>query len=79
LWEKGYDLIGPVEDELGSGITSFSSPAHDMTNLRQKLDDSGFVVSLRDSFDGRKCIRVSPHFYNSADEIDMFVTELPYC
>ncbi|MDP2730729.1 MAG: aminotransferase class V-fold PLP-dependent enzyme [Dehalococcoidales bacterium] len=79
LREKGYDLIGPSDDELSSGITSFSSQTLGITNLRQKLDNNGFVVSLRDSLDGRKCIRISPHFYNSADEIALFLAELPYC
>ena len=79
LLEKGYDLIGPVEDGLGSGIISFTSSTHDITELRKKLDNGGFVVSLRDSLDGRKCIRVSPHFYNSVDEITLFLEELPHC
>jgi selenocysteine lyase/cysteine desulfurase len=79
LWEKGYDLIGPKEDELSSGITSFSSQTCDVAGLRQKLDNSGFVVSMRDSFDGHKCIRISPHFYNSEEEITRFATELPDC
>jgi selenocysteine lyase/cysteine desulfurase len=79
LFEKGYDLIGPVNSKHSSGITSFSSRTQDMSNLRQELDKKGFVVSLRNSFDGRKVIRVSPHFYNSDDEIASFLSELPYC
>jgi cysteine desulfurase/selenocysteine lyase len=79
LWEKGYDLIGPIEDKWSSGITSFSSQKNDITSLRKRLDDRGFVASLRDTFDGRKCIRISPHFYNSEDEISLFLAELPYC
>lgn len=79
LWEKGYDVIGPADDKLGSGITSFSSKTHDIADLRQKLDSNRFVVSMRDNFENRKCIRVSPHFYNSEDEIASFLAELPRC
>lgn len=79
LWGKGYDLIGPVEEERSSGITSFSSQTYDIASLRQELDNSGFVVSLRETLDGRKCIRISPHFYNSEDEIALFLAELPHC
>ena len=79
LCEKGYDLIGPSEADLSSGITSFCTQTHDITILRQELDNKGFVVSLRENFDGRKCIRISPHFYNSTDEITLFLNELPCC
>ena len=79
LREKGYDLIGPADDKLGSGITSFSSQINDIADIRQKLDKQNFVVSIRDSFEKRKCIRVSPHFYNSEDEIASFLAALPCC
>lgn len=79
LWEKGYDLVGPEEDALRSGMISFSSQTQDIAALRRELDSNGFVVSLRDGLDGRKCIRVSPHFYNSDEEITRFLAALPRC
>lgn len=77
--DKGYDVIGPTFPDQSSGITSFTSDNVDVVRLRQDLDDHGFVVSLRDSLDGRKCIRVSPHFYNTEDEIFRFIGGLPRC
>ena len=77
--DKGYTLVGPTSPERSCGITSFTSEDVDMVRLRQGLDDRGFVVSLRDALDGRKCIRVSPHFYNTEDEIFRFLAGLPRC
>ena len=77
--DKGYDVIGPAFPDQSSGITSFTSDNLDVVKLRQDLDDNGFVVSLRDSLNGRKCIRVSPHFYNTEDEIFRFIGALPRC
>ena len=79
LLDKGYDIIGPLEDELSSGITSFSTCDGDVSALRRQLDNSGFVVSLRDGLEGRKVIRVSPHFYNTEEEITRFLEAIPIC
>jgi selenocysteine lyase/cysteine desulfurase len=77
LKEKGYRIFGFNRPEQISGITSFSSRKQDIVQLRNKLDSSGFVVSLRDGLDGNKCIRVSPHFYNTEEEILQFLAKIP--
>jgi cysteine desulfurase/selenocysteine lyase len=77
LKEKGYKVFGFNCPEQISGITSFSSRKQDIVQLRNKLDSSGFVVSLRDGLDGNKCIRVSPHFYNTEEEILQFLAKIP--
>jgi cysteine desulfurase/selenocysteine lyase len=77
--DKGYDVIGPSFPDQSSGITSFTSDNLDVVRLRQDLDDHGFVVSLRDNLESGKCIRVSPHFYNTEDEIVSFLSSLPRC
>jgi cysteine desulfurase/selenocysteine lyase len=79
LREKGYEPIGPMNEEQSSGITSFISRKQDLSTLRQQLDDNGFVVSLRESFGVGKCIRISPHFYNTEDEITALLARLPNC
>ncbi len=56
---------------------SFTSNQLDICKLRAELDGSGFVVSLRDSLDGGKCIRVAPHFYNTEEELSLFLSRLP--
>jgi selenocysteine lyase/cysteine desulfurase len=77
LKEKGYQVFGLGGPEQNSGITSFSSKKQDIVQLRNKLDAGGFVVSIRDSLDGNKCIRVSPHFYNTDEEIFQFLDNIP--
>lgn len=72
---KGYDVISPAEQ--GSAIVSFTSRKLDIVSLRNELDNDGFVVSLRDTLEGGKCIRISPHFYNTEDEILSFLDRLP--
>lgn len=75
LAEMGYEVISP-SGSGGSGIVSFTCGNSDIVALRQYLDAAGFIVSLRDTPDGRECIRVSPHFYNTDDEIATFLHEL---
>ena len=72
LAEMGYEVISPIGTE-GSGIVSFTDDKVDIRALRNQLDAEGFVVSLRETLDNRKCIRVSPHFYNTYDEISAFL------
>jgi len=48
-----------------------------VAKLHRELDSSGYVVSLREGLDGRQCLRVSPHFYNSDGEIQRFLDRLP--
>jgi len=77
LKAKGYDIIGSDDPRLSSGITSFTSHNRNITKLRGELDSSGFIVSLRDGLDGNKCIRISPHYYNTDDEILHFLSNIP--
>jgi len=79
LKEKGYEVLGPADDERCSGIISFSCKSLNIEALRQGMDDAGFVVSLREGLDGHKCIRVAPHFYNTEDELRRFAERLPTC
>ncbi|MBE0480028.1 MAG: aminotransferase class V-fold PLP-dependent enzyme [Dehalococcoidia bacterium] len=75
---KGYELMSPANGPTASGITSFTADRIDIEQLRQDLDGAGYVVSLRDSLDGRKCIRIAPHFYNTEDEIRAFLDRVPF-
>ena len=73
LNHMGFEVLSPVDEYTGSGIVSFTSNSEEMTALRKYLDERNFVVSIRDSLDGRKCIRVAPHFYNTEEDIDAFL------
>jgi len=65
----GLELQTPEEPEHRSGIGNFkiSNPAERV----RKLAEKGFIVSARSHG-----IRVSPHFYNTEEEIDNLVKEL---
>ena len=69
LIEAGFELVSPPGTVRADGIVSFTSDKVDITRLRQSLDSLGFIVSLRETLDNRKCIRISPHFYNLEEEI----------
>ncbi len=71
LQAKGYTVLqADAPTENGSGIISFYRPGADLITLHQKLTDAGVVTSLRTDRTGQKYIRLSPHFYNTAAELD---------
>ncbi len=65
LEEKGLQVITPHQHESErSGIVSFI-PRDDPAEVSSRLTKAGVIVSQRGRF-----IRVSPHFYNTEEEID---------
>jgi selenocysteine lyase/cysteine desulfurase len=77
LREKGYRVLGSDNPGTISGITSFTAEIQDILELHQKLDTGGIVISLRDGLSGEKCIRAAPHFYNTEEEIERFLDNVP--
>jgi len=67
--QRGFTSQTPRDEECRSGITNFliDRPEERVEQLLKK----GIIVSAR-----AHGIRVSPHFYNTEEEIDRFVTEL---
>ncbi|MDP3980055.1 MAG: aminotransferase class V-fold PLP-dependent enzyme [Chlamydiota bacterium] len=57
-------------DNARSGIISFIHPGKDMRNLYKNLLQANCSVSLRQDRHGQELLRLSPHFYNTFDEID---------
>ncbi len=78
LAKKGYELFTPRDYEHEcSGIVIFNAPkraggrdAH--AKIVNDMDKQGIKIALRD---GR--MRVSPHFYNSVDQVERFLEALP--
>ncbi|MFH1417532.1 MAG: aminotransferase class V-fold PLP-dependent enzyme [Planctomycetota bacterium] len=70
---KGYRVVSSRAPGEASGILAFVSDTHDhdriVNHLRQEYRT---VISARQ---GR--LRVSPHFYNTEDEIDALIEHLP--
>lgn len=66
LTRTGCEIVSPVaRREERSGITTFRHPRLPADDLLWRLDEAGVVVSARGN-----AVRVSPHFYNTADDID---------
>lgn len=76
LQAKDYEVLGSSARNLQTGITSFGHRGKDLPILFKELDKKGIVLSLRDDPDGNKCIRISPHFYNTEDEIDFLLNSI---
>jgi len=72
LEERGYRLAVQREADDWSGVVSFSSERHAPEELHARLAQARVSTSVRE---GR--VRVSPHFYNTADEIDTLLAALP--
>ncbi len=62
-------LVTPADPARRAGIVSFIPP--DPEDASRRLDRAGFPHSLREG-----AIRLSPHFYTSADEVDRALAEL---
>jgi selenocysteine lyase/cysteine desulfurase len=73
LLDRGYRLVGPRQTALPTGITSFQCPRGTSASIYERLDRQGCVVSLRKDARGEPCIRISPHGYNTLDEIREFL------
>ena len=65
----GYTLASSREGPRRSGIVNFKTA--DPNRLFDFLLAKGFALSLREGG-----IRVSPHFYNTPDEINMLIDAL---
>jgi cysteine desulfurase/selenocysteine lyase len=75
LRKKGFILAG-VSDQAISGITSFTHPSKDMPKIHLMLEEKKIMTSPRQTRDGKRWIRFSPHFYNTKNEIDTVLNEL---
>jgi selenocysteine lyase/cysteine desulfurase len=66
LLDLGCQLKGgPDRTDFRSGIVAFRHPRQTSDECQANLAGAGIVTSVREDW-----VRVSPHFYNSEDEID---------
>ncbi|MBV9270440.1 MAG: aminotransferase class V-fold PLP-dependent enzyme, partial [Candidatus Eremiobacteraeota bacterium] len=68
LTRHGANILSSRTSGTRSGIVTFTLPGADPVELGKALQTGGFVTTYRASG-----VRVSPHGYNSAEEIDAFV------
>lgn len=71
LHRLGAELSTLRGDGISSGIVTFRLPGHDSTELGAALEMENILTTYRTSG-----IRVSPHGYNTAVEIDLFLETL---
>lgn len=73
LQEQGCIIDTPIQHRHErSGIVSFRHPAVGSADLCERLHAADVIVSLRGDL-----IRVSPHFYNTEDDLERLLAELP--
>ncbi|MGP8201601.1 MAG: aminotransferase class V-fold PLP-dependent enzyme [Limisphaerales bacterium] len=77
LQEKGWTVLqAGAPGRHASGIVSFYRPDTDLPALHKKLMAAGIETSLRTDRAGRHYIRISPHFYNTDEEIQRLLEKL---
>lgn len=67
----GAKLISPHEGENRSGILTFQLPGQEPAEIRERLLKAGIVTSCRGGG-----VRLSPHGYNTREEIDRVIDVL---
>lgn len=65
-----------VEELHASGMVTFDRAGEDMRATHQRLKEKHIFTALRSDRDGRAYIRVSPHFYNTNDDLLRFLEAL---
>jgi selenocysteine lyase/cysteine desulfurase len=71
LEEKGCTFLSPIDFQAGSGIVTFRHPKKRSEKLYEELMARKIIVSIREDW-----IRVSPHFYNTEEEIEEFLNHV---
>jgi len=69
---KGYRIVSSLVPKERSSIVCFRSDKHSSAELCRRLVDNKIIVS-----DRANSVRVSPHFYNSEQEIEQMIEMLP--
>jgi selenocysteine lyase/cysteine desulfurase len=77
LQKRGFTVLNPeTNTPNGGSIVSFFHPGKDIPALHKKLTNAGIIASLRVDRTGKNYLRLSPHFYNTDDELRRV---LDYC
>jgi len=68
---RGVRIITPEEEEKRSGIVTIRFKKADYMNVAKRLGEKGIIVSPR-----FKSVRMSPHIYNTEEDISKALEEL---
>ena len=72
LRDAGYRVLSPRGESEWSGIVTFNSPVHETEALHRTLRSHQIIGARRGGG-----IRISPHFYNTEEEVLRVVAALP--
>jgi cysteine desulfurase / selenocysteine lyase len=72
----GFEFLSPMEEKNRCGILTFRHPEIAPEQFADALAKNDIIVSLRFDRANRGWLRVSPHFYNTADEIEKLAAVL---
>ncbi|MBI4552479.1 MAG: aminotransferase class V-fold PLP-dependent enzyme [Candidatus Latescibacteria bacterium] len=72
LRRKDYRILSPRGDDEWSGIVTFASDRYSVQDLHKTLRSQNIITARRGGG-----VRVSPHYYNTEDELRRVVEALP--
>ncbi|MCH7504170.1 aminotransferase class V-fold PLP-dependent enzyme [PVC group bacterium] len=78
LLERNF-ILAQEDNHRISAITSFRSSQYDMNRIFENLAEHSIVTTPRVTRDGHTWIRLSPHFYNTHEELKQFFHILDQC
>lgn len=73
LYLDQHDRDSRTTDETRSSILALTHPSKDLAALYESLKAQGVIVSHRLNRAGQSFLRLSPHFYNTVEEIERVV------
>lgn len=76
LYTEDLDLDPATTDDCRSAIVTFRHPDRDMRNVFEMLARNNVIASYRKNREGTDFVRLSPHFYNTLNEIDRVIEVL---
>ncbi len=72
---SGITLFGPDDQSKRTSIVSFSVDGQEPQKIVELLEKKKIVIAVREIVD-KKILRASPHFFNSAEEIQKVTDEI---
>jgi selenocysteine lyase/cysteine desulfurase len=77
LQARGWSVLhADAPPNHAGAIITFFRPGADMAALHRRLADANIITSLRADRSGRQYIRLSPHFYNTDQELHRLLERL---
>ncbi|HXU38323.1 MAG TPA: aminotransferase class V-fold PLP-dependent enzyme, partial [Blastocatellia bacterium] len=72
LTSKGYQVVSPRNAGETSAIVTCTHPSHSPRDLHRLLNSKNIHTAPR-----MNRLRISPHFYNTREEVDALIEALP--